>query len=494
MSSILELKDIHKSFPGAQVLKGVTLEAQAGRVHALLGENGAGKSTLIKIASGALQPEAGDVLIDGRKMRLTPHTARLAGIRVLHQERQMTLTRSVADNVLIDGAPRNRMGLVTTRAANREAARRLADVGVDLDPAAPVASLTLAQMQLLELARAVNSDAKCIIMDEPTASLHRNEVGTLFSVVGRIRQSGMAVIYISHHLDEVMEVADEYTVLRDGRMAKHGSVAGVTPEGLISAMFGAEVSLRREDLIGEACHAAEVAVELDDVSYGAAVKSVSLQARKGEVVVVTGAVGCGSREVARLMAGAIAPTAGTVRIAGAAGLGRRKAASRGVGFLPANRKLDGLMLDRSVVDNVLLAESGLRSALSCYWHARAQGRAARSCNGLAVKMADVRAPIRGLSGGNQQKGILARWLHVGSDVLILDEPTVGVDIPSKFEIYRLLREHALAGKAVVVFSTEYQEIRCVADRVLVMRDGRIIGEVDGENATEHTLFTIEMGA
>jgi ABC-type sugar transport system ATPase subunit len=493
MVATLELRNVEKSYTGVRALKNVSLAAHPGRVHALLGENGAGKSTLIKIASGAVQPDAGTILLDGTPIQLTPRAAKAAGIRVLHQERQIALSRTVADNVLLDGPAPNRFGLVTARAAAREAAARLARVGVDLDPYAPAWTLTVAQMQLLELARAVCADARCIIMDEPTASLHRAEIEQLFTVVRQIRDSGIAVIYISHHLDEVMELADDYTVLRDGTKVAEGLVADVTPPVLVGHMFGDEVSLRREDVHDGSTSPGEVAVEFDRVSFGGAVREVSLQARRGEVLAVTGAVGCGSREVALLAAGALTPTSGTVRVHGDRRRGRRAATAAGVAFLPADRKREGLMLDRSIVDNALLAENGLVRA-PFYHPGRAARRAERACRHLAVKMADVRGPVRALSGGNQQKVVLARWFEVDSDVLILDEPTAGVDIPSKLEIYRLLRQCAAEGRAVLLFSTEYQEIRCVADRVLVMRDGRIVGELDGEHATEHRIFELELGA
>ncbi|WP_433496721.1 sugar ABC transporter ATP-binding protein [Sphaerimonospora sp. CA-214678] len=493
MHATLELRNVEKSFPSARALKDVSLAAYPGRVHALLGENGAGKSTLIKIASGALQPDAGQILLDGEPVRFTPRSAKAAGIRVLHQERQIALTRSVADNVLLDRPARGRFGLVTARSLAREAGERLARVGTDLDPYAPAWTLTVAQMQLLELARAVCADARCIIMDEPTATLHRAEIEQLFSVVRQVRDSGIAVVYISHHLDEVMELADDYTVLRDGSKVASGPVAGVRMPELVSHMFGDEVSLRREDVHEGDTTPGDVVIELDQASFGGAVRSVDLKARRGEVLVVTGAVGCGSRELAQLMAGAIRPTSGTVRILGESRTSRRVAARAGVGFLPADRKREGLMLDRSIVDNALLAENGADRA-PLFNPVSAAHRADDVCRRLSVKLSDVRAPIRGLSGGNQQKVILARWLRVGSEVLILDEPTVGVDIPSKFEIYRLLRERAAAGCAVVLFSTEYQEIRCVADRVVVMRDGRIAGEVAGEDATEHRIFEMELGS
>jgi ribose transport system ATP-binding protein len=258
-------------------------------------------------------------------------------------------------------------------------------------------------------------------------------------------------------------------------------------------MFGSDVSLRREDIHDGTAAQSEVAIRLDNAGFGGAVRSVTLEARRGEVLVVTGAVGCGSRELAQLMAGVVKPTSGTVEILGVSRKGRRAAARAGVGFLPGDRKREALMLDRSVVENTLLAENGTRRA-PMFNPVSAARRASAVCGRLAVKYSDVREPIRGLSGGNQQKAVVARWLQVGSDVLVLDEPTAGVDIPSKFQIYRLLRQRASLGDAIVLFSTEYQEIRCVADRVVVMRDGRIAGEVDGELATEHRLFELELGA
>jgi ribose transport system ATP-binding protein len=490
---VFQLHGIEKSFPGVRALKGVELAVRAGTVHALLGENGAGKSTLIKVASGALRPDAGTVTVDGVERSLTPQIARELGIRVLHQERQIAWTRTVADNVLLDRPPRNRLGLTTSAAVNRAAAARMAQVGVDLDPRAPVWSLTVAELQLLELARAVDDGVRILIMDEPTASLHRGEVEQLFSVVRQVRQSGVAVIYISHHLDEVLELADEFTVLRDGNAVASGAMHGVTMAELVRHIFGDDMHMTREDVFdGTQVEPGETIVELREAGFGTTVLPVSLELRRGEVVVVTGAVGGGSQELAKLISGAMQPTSGEVVIKGRSGLGRRAATRSGVAYLPADRKRQGLMLDRSVADNTLLAEGSGR-ALATATYRRDNARAARACSELGVKVGDVRAPVRGLSGGNQQKAILARWMNMGSDVIVLDEPTAGIDIPSKIEIYRNLRRRASQGMAVVVVSTEYQEIRCVADRVIVMRDGTVVGELPGDAATEQCLFELEFG-
>jgi ABC-type sugar transport system ATPase subunit len=491
---VFELDGIEKSFPGVYALKGVGLSVTPGTVHALLGENGAGKSTLIKVASGALQPDAGTISVDGVVRSLTPQVARELGIRVLHQERQIAATRTVADNVLLDRPARNRFGFTTAAAANREAAKRMERVGVDLDPRAPAWSLSVAQLQLLELARAVDDGVRILIMDEPTASLHRGEVQGLFDVVRQVRDTGVAVVYISHHLDEVLEVADEYTVLRDGSRVATGQMQGVTMPVLIRHIFGEDMHMTREEVFaGTQVEAGDTLVELRDAALGTAVLPVSLELRRGEVVVLTGAVGGGSQELAKLISGAVRPTSGEVIIKGRPSLSRRAATRAGVAYLPADRKRQGLMLDRSVADNTLLAEGSGR-ALTGTTYRRDNPKATAACTRLGVKVGDVRTAVRGLSGGNQQKSILARWMNMASDVIVLDEPTAGIDIPSKIEIYRDLRRSAAQGMAVVVVSTEYQEIRCVADRVFVMRDGAVVGELAGDTATEHRLFELEFGA
>lgn len=492
MNPTLELRHIDKSFPGTRALRDVCIAIEPGRVHALVGENGAGKSTLIKIASGALQPDSGTILLRDRPVILNPRTAHEYGIRVVHQERQVVSTRTVAENLVLHAPERNRLGLVTRKSIAAEARARLDRLGVELDLDAPASTLTVAQTQMLEIARAVDFTATCIIMDEPSASLHRSEIGRLFEIVEAIRGNGVAVIYISHHLDEVMQLADEYTVLRDGQHVTTGKTAETTTSQLIADMFGAGSWLRRDDLVTTEPKLGDIAIELDHVSFGAAVNDVSLSVRRGEVLVITGSVGSGAGHVGRLIAGAIRPTSGHVTVAGINPRYRNRAARAGVALLPADRKRQALMLDRSVAENVLLAEHGM-SANPLGLPRRAVKRAAHVCHSLSVKTADVRNPVRTLSGGNQQRVVLARWLNVASDILVLDEPTVGVDIPSKSEIYRIVRQRAEDGAAVVVLSTEYQEIQSVADRVIVMRDGGVVGEIAGADATESAIFDMELG-
>ncbi|ODU06690.1 MAG: hypothetical protein ABS81_04215 [Pseudonocardia sp. SCN 72-86] len=486
---MIELQNVGKSFPGARALTDVSVSFEPGRVHALVGENGAGKSTLIKIASGVLQPDDGEVHVDGRPVRLTPRVSRGLRIRVLHQERQLAMTRSVADNIVLGEAPRNRFGLSSQRQVQAEAHRRLERVGVELDVRLPVAALSIADRQLLELARAVTLDARCLLMDEPTASLHPEEIDKLFQVVRRVRDHGVSVVYISHHLSEIMALADDYTVLRDGRRVGGGLVADTSAAGLVKQMFGQDVSLHREDIHGGGPSRGEPAVRLRGASLGRRLKSIDLKVHFGEVLVLNGPVGSGASELGRIICGATRPTSGEIEIMDRRGGSRRRAAGWGVALLPADRKREGLLLDRPIHENSELARDAFRLAR---WYSAARG-ATRSRKGgqtLNLKASDVRLPIRGLSGGNQQKVLIDRWLRVDSRILVLDEPTVGIDIPSKAEIYKQLRELARKGAAVVIVSTEYQEIRCVADRVLVMRDGEIAGEIDGADATEDRLFAV----
>lgn len=491
MKTAMELTHVHKSFLGVHALNDVSIRVEAGRVHALVGENGAGKSTLIKIAAGVIQPDRGSIVVAGDEVSLTPRSAREYGIRVVHQERQVALSRTVAENLVLDAAATNRFGFVTRSSMRSAAQERLDRIGLSLDLDAPVSTLTVAQTQLLEIARAVTYDANCIILDEPTASLHRSEIGGLFDVIRAIRNSGVAVVYISHHLDEVMAIADDYTVLRDGNRIEHGTIGDTTPSKLVRSMFGEDVSLRREEIFGDACVERDVATSVRGVSLGTVVRDVSFEVHSGEVVVVTGPVGSGAEHLGRMIAGAQSPDAGEVRIGADRITGRRHATRAGVAYLPADRKRLGLMLDRSIAENLLLAEFAV-SRKTMFASTSAASKAQGVCRSLAIKFSDVRLPVKTLSGGNQQRVVLGRWLNVGSTVLVLDEPTVGVDIPSKAAIYKLIRERARAGAAIVILSTEYQEIRCVADRVIVMRDGRIQGQIPGSESTESRIFELEL--
>lgn len=487
---MLDLRGIGKSFPGARALDDVDLTVQPGEVHALVGENGAGKSTLIKIASGVLDPDAGTVSVAGERVtQSNRRTFQDLGIRVIYQERQIAADLSVGENVMLDHLPGNRLG-VSWRRTMREAAGRLEGVGLDIDPRSSVRGLPVAQWQLIELARAVDYGARMVIMDEPTASLSRSEVEQLFGVVDRLRERGVAVLYISHHLDEIFRIAETVTVLRDGERVFSGPVADISSDQLVEKMFGQvvhHVDRARQD------RTPTVAIELDHVSSGSRLRDVSCRIVAGEVVGFTGGIGSGVSDLAAVIVGAQATSGGTVSLAGGRPVASRTRAASSIAYLPADRKRRSLLLDRSIADNLNLA----RLAVSGSPVVR-PGRSRRVAHQLleraGVKSDSAERSVRTLSGGNQQKVVIGRWLDVGCEVLVFDEPTAGIDIPSKLEIYRTLRRLADDGAAVIVCSTDFQEIGLVSDRVLVLRDGRVVGEVDGAEASEQRLIELEMSA
>ncbi len=493
-AAALQLDDITKSFPGVLALKGVSLTVRSGSVHALCGENGAGKSTLIKIATGAQQADSGTIRVGGEILdRPNRRQVQARGVRAIYQERQIAADLSVAENVLLDRLP-TRFGKVDWRTARTVARQRLAALEIDLDVNAPVRSLSVAQLQMIEIARAVSFDARIVVMDEPTASLSRHEVEPLFRVVNRLRAAGVSVLFISHHLDEVFQIADDVTVMRDGAVVAQGPATGFTTAGVVQAMFGRSVDISRVERASIAVRAAPVLC-IDSVSTGR-LKNVSVDVAPGEIVAVTGGVGAGVSELARVAAGGRMPSAGWVSITDRNGVrlkirGRRHALRLGVGFLPADRKRQGLLLERSVADNVVLGQQADGRA-PVFTPRRVRNSATTLAPRANVRAATIDVTVGTLSGGNQQKVMIGRWMGVDCKVLIFDEPTAGIDIASKFDIYAELRRLADNGAAVLICSTDFQEVGQIADRVVVMRSGRIIGEVAGNRATEHELLEMEM--
>ncbi|MCW2766066.1 MAG: Monosaccharide-transporting ATPase [Nocardioides sp.] len=488
----LQVERVSKSFPGVRALHDVTLAVRPGEVHALLGENGAGKSTLIKIVTGAERPDAGSVLVGGAPLHpYSPRAAQRLGVRVLHQERQIAPDLSVAQNVLLDNLPRGRLGLVSQRSIVSRAQAELDRLGLDLDARAPATSLSPAEQQLVELARAVSRQASLVVMDEPTASLRRDEVRTLFEVIGNLRSTGTAVLYISHHLHEVFEIADTATVLRNGERVGELVVAETTQEEIVTLMFDRDVAHTR---LPRRPRPAEqtVALSLRGACAPPRLQPVDLDVRHGEVLALCGTADSGTSELAELMAGVRAPAAGSVTVAGGSAVGRRtRAAGSGIGFVPADRKGSGLLLERAITENVVLGR--LRGhARWWHWPAAVLRTARRALRRGGVRVDDPRRAVSTLSGGNQQRVVIARWLLADSGVLVLDQPTAGVDIAAKFEIYQQLLDLTAEGLAVVVVSSDYEEICCLADRVVVLRDGAVVGEVPGDGATPERLYQLEI--
>ena len=493
MTSLLQARGVRKSFGGVEVLHGVDLDAAAGSVLALLGENGAGKSTLVKILAGDYTADAGEFTIDGERLgHLTPITTRAAGVRMIHQEFQDAPALTVAENISLGRLPSKR-GVVQWREVRRRAERVLDQMGVHLDPDAPVASLRIGERQIVEIARALSDEARLLILDEPTAALSQQEVDRLFAFLGRLRTQGAAIIYITHRLDEVHAISDRVQVLRDGSVAALGDTKDFDRRMLVEAMIGrsaGEVSRPpgRTWQLGR-----KPVLELRDAAVERAFTGVSLKVFPGEIVALYGQLGSGSAEVSEAIFGLTSLDAGEIFVDGKAAPARGPATSigRGIGFVPADRKREAILGVRPVAENVAapswrrLARLGFlisrRSEATAYrrWH---DALSIRSRN-------DPLQAIVTLSGGNQQKVVLARWLERGSPLLVMNEPTRGVDVGARAELYKSMRDLAAEGIGMLVATSDYEEVVQVADRAVVMARGRAVAELGGNEVTTQRLLT-----
>lgn len=478
---VLRMHDIRKTFGAVKALRGVSLSAWAGEVHALMGENGAGKSTLMKILSGAYTPDAGgEVLIDGKPMPTgRPEVSKARGIAVIYQELSLAPNLTAAENVFLGSEPASR-GIVDRRRMREATAPILQQLGVSFGPNTIVEDLSLGERQLVEIARALSTNARIIVMDEPTTSLSERETERLFEVIARMKAEGIAVIYISHRMEEIYRLADRCSVLRDGAYIGTLTRDELSAEKLVAMMVGRDLSsfYKKEHKPQETD--LDVVLSVKGMSDGRLVKDCSFEVHRGEVLGISGLIGSGRTELARLIYGADAATAGTVWLEGRKVTPRspRAALAAGIVYLTEDRASLGLFLDMSIADNVNMCvlerdakATGIRDFRI------AAERAANAIRNLAIKAPHARINAGGLSGGNQQKVLLARLLELNPKVIILDEPTRGVDVGAKSEIYRLIDKLAGQGMAVVMISSELPEIIGVADRVLVMREGAIAGEV-----------------
>ena len=486
---LLTLDRVSKSFGPVRVIDDVTVHVHAGQVQVLLGENGAGKSTLIKMMSGVYQPDGGRVLVDGEPVSL-PGTlaAEKLGIATIHQELNLVPSLSVAENVMMGRFP-TRFGMVDRRELKRRARAALELIGLDVDVDTKVAELGIARQQLVEIAKALSIDARMLILDEPTAALTRHETEQLFAVVAQLRARGVGMLFISHHLDEIAEIGDTVAVLRDGRFV--AEVPASTPEAeLVRLMVGRDIDEQYPRGTGAENGAGDVLV----VSglTGERFRDVSFTVRAGEVLGIAGLVGAGRTEVVRAIAGVDRYSSGTISVRGkilkkgdVAG-----AIAAGIGHVPEDRKGQGLVLGASVNDNLGYATlaSSARGGLVDFSGQRERAEAVASR--LRIRMRDIDQPIGALSGGNQQKAVFGRWIIAGSTVLLLDEPTRGVDVGAKVEIYELINTITAAGGAVVMVSSELPEVMGMSDRIIVMRDGVVAGELAAADATQDALMTL----
>ncbi|MEX3526721.1 MAG: sugar ABC transporter ATP-binding protein [Burkholderia sp.] len=501
---ILEMRGICKSFPGVRALDNVCVSVRAGEVHALMGENGAGKSTLMKILSGAYRADpGGEILIDGRPVQIDgPLAARALGVAVIYQELSLAPNLSVAENIHVGRELRcRRFGLPTIdRAAmERDCEDVLKRLGADFGPRTLVGSLSIASQQLVEIARAVHARARILVMDEPTTPLSSRETDRLFALIRQLREEGLAIIYISHRMAEIYELSDRVSVLRDGSYVGTLKREALSAERLVQMMVGRDMSGFYKKAHAP-CDPGRLLLAVRDVAGGARVRGCSLELHAGEVLGIAGLVGAGRTELARLIFGAEARTRGSIEIEGRALAMRtpREAIEAGLVYLTEDRKRQGLFLDMSVLGNINIAVCG-RDARAGGVLDRARGaqRARQAIASLSIRVPNARIQVGALSGGNQQKVLLSRLLETQPRILILDEPTRGVDISAKSEIYRIINELAKAGVGVIVISSELPELIGVADRVLVMREGEIVGELGGHTGralTQEAVIALATGS
>jgi len=488
---IVSLRGISKSFPGVLAVQDASLDILPGEVHALVGENGAGKSTLMKVLAGVYRKDAGRVIYKGREVEIpTPRAAQQLGISIIHQDLSLMPHLTVAQNVFIG---RERGGLfnllVNDRAIDRRTQQLLALLHLKMDPRTKVSSLTVAAQQLVEITRALSFHSEVLIMDEPTAALAEAEIEELFHIIRQLGEKGVGIVYISHRLHELKQISDRITVMRDGRTIETVPTREASIDQVIRMMVGREIFQASPQVLER--EAPEVVLEVRNLRRGTAIKDVSFTLRRGEILGVAGLMGAGRTEVMRAVFGADPPDAGEIFIRGKRVHVKspRDAVRIGLGYLSEDRKRYGLSLGMDVENNLVL--SALKKFLGWLgWVKRAATRdtAARFIDLLAIKTTGPQQKVKNLSGGNQQKVVVGKWLAADTEILIFDEPTRGIDVGAKSEIYRLMTDLTRQGKSIVMISSELPEILRLSHRILVMSEGRITAELDAAQATEETIM------
>lgn len=497
---IMSMKAVTKQFSGVKVLQNVHIELYKGEVHALMGENGAGKSTLMKIMAGVYQPDGGTICYKGQEVHWNnPMEARNKGISVIHQEISLSPNLSIGENIMMGTSfKKNKFGLIKWNEIYEKAGQVLKSIGSTLDPRADVSTLSVAQQQMVEIARALSLNSEILIMDEPTASLTDKEIEKLFVIIEELRRKGVAIVYISHRMDEIFKISNRFSVLRDGQWVTSGPISDTTPKQLVKHMVGRElnelfVRERSTNIVTQ--KEQKPVLELKGVSDRKLVKNISLKLYPGEILGLAGLVGAGRTELVRTIFGLSELSDGQIFIDGKPVQIKSPidAMKLGIAHVPESRKEQGLLPNLSVKENILMAQLSSYRKFKFLQYKKMNADADRYIEELGVRAASKEQNVMGLSGGNQQKVVIAKWLSISPRVLLLDEPTRGVDIGAKTEIHKIISKLAEQGLAVLMISSELPEVLGVSDRILVMHEGKLRAELSREEATQEKIMFYATG-
>lgn len=494
--NFLLMKDISKSYPGVNALKAVGLQVKTGEVMAIVGENGAGKSTLLKILAGAEHADLGEIFIDGKKVEIkSTRDSNSLGIKVIYQELNLANHLTIAENLFVQREFKTRLGTIDSRKMNHEAEKVMAVFGLNVPGSTLVEELNIAHKQLIEIAKALADDARIVVMDEPTSSLTQEEGKKLFEVIKGLKERGVSVIYVSHRMQEIFEIADRVTVLRDGELVGVRDAHLTTPAEIVELMIGRELT----DLYGSALEIEETkkveVLKIENLTLKSHYEDISLTARAGEILVISGLIGSGRSELALSVFGALKSDSGRILLDGQpySPKSPQHAMKKGIAFVPEDRKKQGLFMQLTVRENMSSASLKAISKFFMLDRKKDCSLTEVQSQGLNLRSSAIEAHVGTLSGGNQQKVVLGRWISRQPRVLILDEPTRGVDISAKSDLYSLIRQIAKAGAAVIVISSDLMEVIGLGDRILVMREGHLAGVIDGKEASESNVMALATG-
>ena len=497
-NEVLTMRGINKTFPGVKALSGVDFTLRKGEIHALMGENGAGKSTLIKVLTGVYDFEVGEIRVDGIEGPVINHSTQEAqqrGIATVYQEVNLCPNLTVAENLFIGREPRNALGLIQWKKMNKMAQKIVDDLNINIDVTVALENYSVALQQMVAIARAVDMDSKVLILDEPTSSLDDSEVEKLFKMMLRLKKEGVGIVFVTHFLEQVYAVCDRITVLRNGELVGEYPVAELPRVQLVAKMMGKNFDDLASIKEAESSVQSEVIIDANGLGHRGKIKPFDLVIHKGEVIGLTGLLGSGRSELARVIYGADKAQTGTLKVKGKEVKINSPidAMKLGMGFLPDDRKAEGVIADLSIRENIILAVQAKRGIFRLLPRAEQEKIAQKYIEEIQVKTPSMEVPISQLSGGNQQKVILGRWLATNPDFLILDEPTRGIDIGTKTEIQKLIIKLAKEGKAVIFISSEIEEMLRTCDRMVVLRDGVKVGEIDDEMTQNSIMKAIAGG-